>query len=282
MIIKTVILLLCGSCPIAVSQGVYPLQIGNQWDYGEIDFHTPGRLHYLYSVHCVGDTTMPNGLKYAVVDGDIGPRFMRQSGARVSAFLLDRDSLVYDFSLNSGDTVTLARNGDYFTLVTVNVGQAQMFGMTLNSWSFVRTTNASSDGGSRLTIADGLGRTYIFVDGGYSDYLMGARIDGKQYGELTHTAGKYEPNPKQFSLMPSYPNPFNPTTTVLYRVPIRAEVRIILYSSLGQEVSTLYQGLQSPGAHTARIDGTDLASGVYYLRLFAPGVSLSRAVVLVK
>jgi len=282
MIIKTCILLLCGGCSIAVSQGVYPLQIGNQWDYGEIDFHTPGQLHYLYSVHCVGDTTMANGLTYAVVEGDFVPRFIRQSGARVYAYLLNRDSLVYDFSLNSGDTVTLAQNGDYFTLVRVYVGQAQIFGMTLNSWSFVRTSNTSSDGGSQLTIADGLGRTYIFIDGGYTDYLMGARIDGKQYGELTTTPGKLESDPKQFTLMPSYPNPFNPTTTVQYRVPIRVEMRIILYSSLGQEVAVVYQGLQSPGVHTARIDGTALASGVYYLELLAPGVSISKSIVLAR
>ena len=187
-----------------------------------------------------------------------------------------------DFSLNSGDTVALARDGSYFTLVRVYGGQGQIFGMTLNSWSFVKTTNTSSDGGSQLTIADGIGRTYIFIDGGYSDHLMGARIDGKQYGQLTYARGNVMTPPEQFNLMPSYPNPFNPTTTVRYVVPYRAEVRIILYSSLGEEVSRIYQGIQSPGVHAVRIEGANLASGVYYLRLLAPGVSISKSVVLAK
>jgi len=88
--------------------------------------------------------------------------------------------------------------------------------------------------------------------------------------------------PYGFTLMPTYPNPFNPTTTVQYIVPIRVEMRIILYSSVGQEVAVVYQGLQSPGVHAARIDGTALASGVYYLRLRAPGVSISKSIVLAK
>jgi hypothetical protein len=277
-----IILMLVVFAPLSFAQGYYPLQVGNQWDYGEIRYMTPGQYQYLYSVRVVGDTTMPDGLSYAVLEGDFGAKFLRQSGARVSSFLSNKDSILYNFSLQSGDTLSIVRMDTFYTLVQVAVDQAQIFGKTLKAWTFVTTTNTSSDGGSRRTIADSIGRTYLFVDGGYTDYLMGAIIDGRQYGTITSVPRSRESRCPEFILYQNYPNPFNPRTTVQYYVPVHAEISLILYSVLGQQVMEVDHGMRQPGMHVARVDGTSIASGVYYLRLVGQGVSVTRMIALLK
>ncbi len=267
---------------ISLAQGFYPLQVGNQWDYGEIDFHTPGQYTYLYSARIIGDTTMPNAMNYAIEKAGSGTRYLRQVGSRVLAYDSNKDNVLYDFSLHDGDTALIVRSDPYITVVTVRVGQGQMFGRSLKGWTYVTTTNTSSDGGSRITITDSIGHTYSFIDGGYTEYLMGALINGKQYGTITRVAPRENIRPSEFRLFQNYPNPFNPVTTIQYFVPVQTQVNLILYSSLGDEVGIIFHGVQEAGLHVARVDGTELASGVYFVRLIAQNVSISKSIVLVK
>ncbi len=263
-------------------QGYYPLQVGNQWDYGEIDFHTPGQYSYLYSVRIIGDTTMPNGLTYAIETNGNNPRYLRQEGTRILIYKSNTEKVLYDFSLHEGDTASIVRNDPYFTLVTVHVGQGQMFGRSLKSWTFVTTSNISSDAGSVVTVTDSLGHSYTFIDGGYTEYLMGALINGKQYGTITRVSTQNNSRPSEFQLYQNFPNPFNPSTTLEYFVPVWAMVDLVLYSSLGQRVAVIFHGIQEPGLHVTHIDGTRLSSGMYFARLIAQNVSISKSIVLTK
>jgi flagellar hook assembly protein FlgD len=72
----------------------------------------------------------------------------------------------------------------------------------------------------------------------------------------------------------NYPNPFNPITRLSYTVPSDARVSIKVFTMLGQEVSTLVEGVQSAGTHSVEWNGTNsagnnLGSGVYYVRMTA-------------
>ena len=82
--------------------------------------------------------------------------------------------------------------------------------------------------------------------------------------------------PQSFELRPSAPNPFNPETSIAYRIgggeAVRTSLRI--YSSTGQLVRTLVDGVGSPGEHSVIWDGRDdrgqsVASGMYLYRLSA-------------
>ncbi len=86
----------------------------------------------------------------------------------------------------------------------------------------------------------------------------------------------------EFSLGQNFPNPFNPTTMIRYRVPVAAEVRIVVYDILGREVAVLASGVRAPGKYVARFDGTALSSGVYLCRMTAGGYSGARRMLLAR
>ncbi|MCC6396199.1 MAG: T9SS type A sorting domain-containing protein [Bacteroidetes bacterium] len=75
--------------------------------------------------------------------------------------------------------------------------------------------------------------------------------------------------PRQFVLHPSYPNPFNPMTTIQFELPSSARVLLKVFNMLGQEVATLADEVMDAGSHRVRFNAGGLASGVYVYRLDA-------------
>jgi hypothetical protein len=93
--------------------------------------------------------------------------------------------------------------------------------------------------------------------------------------------------PEAFGLDSNYPNPFNPATTIRYALPEGANVTLVVYNILGQQVRTLVNGAQGPGYHSVVWDGRDeagrmVATGVYIYRLQAGGFSQIRKMILAK
>jgi hypothetical protein len=88
--------------------------------------------------------------------------------------------------------------------------------------------------------------------------------------------------PGTFQLDQNYPNPFNPSTTIRYTVPRSGPVSLRMYDRLGREVAVLVDGVQEQGVHTAGWNARGLASGAYFCRMTAPGVTITRSVLFVK
>ena len=78
------------------------------------------------------------------------------------------------------------------------------------------------------------------------------------------------------------PNPFNPSTTIRYSLPVGGEVTLTLYNNAGQRLATLVQGFREAGSYSVQLGGGDLASGVYHYRLVSPNGILSRRTTLLK
>jgi hypothetical protein len=74
--------------------------------------------------------------------------------------------------------------------------------------------------------------------------------------------------PDRFQLGSSYPNPFNPTTTIPYDVPELAAVRLEVWDMLGRRVSVLVDRAHQPGSYVAQFRAAGNASGVYHILLF--------------
>lgn len=75
--------------------------------------------------------------------------------------------------------------------------------------------------------------------------------------------------PTAFVLHGNYPNPFNPSTTITFDLPVPAEVTITVFDLLGRRVAILKAGLQQAGRREIRWDATQVASGLYLYRLEA-------------
>ena len=98
--------------------------------------------------------------------------------------------------------------------------------------------------------------------------------------------------PKETTLLPNYPNPFNPETWIPYRLAREAEVAIAVYDTKGTLVRRLALGNQAAGYYAARgkaaywdgrnEDGEAVASGIYIYQFRAGDYAASRRMVIVK
>ncbi|MGA9115413.1 MAG: SdrD B-like domain-containing protein [Bacteroidota bacterium] len=87
--------------------------------------------------------------------------------------------------------------------------------------------------------------------------------EGEEEEETGGTASRYR-------LRQCYPNPFNPVTTIGFRMPEDAVVTLTVYNMLGQAVAVLLDGEEvEEGVEEVEFNAGDLASGVYFYRLTA-------------
>ena len=89
-------------------------------------------------------------------------------------------------------------------------------------------------------------------------------------------------NLTDYQLFQNYPNPFNPSTTIKYSVPAQSKIKIALYDIIGNEVSTLFDGIQPSGIHEINLTADNLPSGVYFISMTAENFSKAIKITLMK
>ncbi|MFC1619103.1 cohesin domain-containing protein [Candidatus Neomarinimicrobiota bacterium] len=120
-----------------------------------------------------------------------------------------------------------------------------------------------------------------------SDRLFDARGRTMDLDIVLATDDGMHPVLGQYSLAPAYPNPFNPSTTIRYELPVAVPAQLLIYDLLGREVTRLVEATQSAGAYEILWDGTDalghtLPTGIYIARLVTPEYSKSIKMLLLK
>lgn len=88
--------------------------------------------------------------------------------------------------------------------------------------------------------------------------------------------------PDNFALNQNYPNPFNPTTTIRFDLAKNTNVNLVVYNSLGQEMSRVFDGYKQAGTYEAVFDASNLSSGIYYYRLTTDNFVDTKKMILVK
>lgn len=80
----------------------------------------------------------------------------------------------------------------------------------------------------------------------------------------------------------TYPNPFNPSTTIEWILDRPSEVQLKIFNLLGQNVFNQELGLLEAGSHSLLWNGSKYASGVYIIEVRSELQSDRRKVVLLK
>jgi len=87
--------------------------------------------------------------------------------------------------------------------------------------------------------------------------------------------------PKKFNLA-NYPNPFNLSTTISYRLTAISKVVLNVYDISGRKVATLVNKEQNAGIYKVNFNALKLTSGVYLYRIVAGNFIQTKKMLLLK
>ncbi len=88
--------------------------------------------------------------------------------------------------------------------------------------------------------------------------------------------------PSDFRLYPSYPNPFNPKTTIKFDIAVQSDVRLASYEARGRQVKVLVSQQLAPGRYEYSWDASTHPSGLFIYRLDAGAFSQTGGMMLIK
>ncbi|MBC8374570.1 MAG: T9SS type A sorting domain-containing protein [FCB group bacterium] len=136
--------------------------------------------------------------------------------------------------------------------------------------SFSETENSWDEADCIALDADG--NVYV---GGTSSYGESSFFKTIKYFQSTlTTSGSVGYVPESFQLHQNHPNPFNPTTTIIYSLPEQSSTKLTVFDIKGQEVTVLSESEKPPGFYEVQWNGMDqsgnqVSTGVYFCRLEA-------------
>ncbi len=270
----------------------YPLHVGDYWIYG--------RRLPTDTIKVTGDTLMSNGKKYFTVQ-------MKHWQVNPYPTLYERvdssgNTWLYDDTNRDNDTTTTELIMEKFSAQVMEpwIGYRPFFGDSSriirreigsvggDSISVVRILygklpEANYDQNSMLKFAQGIGIVYIRINIGLPDSLMTARVNGKTYGIVNKVDDKNENSiPSNFELSQNFPNPFNPSTTIAFRIPRKSFASLKVFDVLGREMRVLVSEQKEPREYSVSFDATNLPSGIYFYRLIAHGHTETKKMILLK
>jgi subtilisin family serine protease len=125
-------------------------------------------------------------------------------------------------------------------------------------WKLIpKSTSVSLEVGENAILLDSSGSTWIMNP--VSKVLL--KISGRSA------------LPTVYLLEQSYPNPFNPTTTIQFQLPAQSHVKLGVYNLLGQVVQTLVDDIEDAGYKHVEWNASNFASGIYFYRLEATSIA---------
>ena len=92
---------------------------------------------------------------------------------------------------------------------------------------------------------------------------------------------------QKYAVVSSYPNPFNPETTIDYELVVSGNIELAIYNVVGQKVANLVNGFKDVGSYSVVWDGhtqsgVEAPSGVYFLNLKTGNDVISEKITLLR
>ena len=101
-------------------------------------------------------------------------------------------------------------------------------------------------------------------------------------GGLSGISQEYGNVPLDFTLHQNFPNPFNPTTTIVFEISKSHFVRLRVFDNNGKEIKTLISEYKTPGKYSIPFESDNLPSGVYFYKLEVNDFSETKRMVILK
>ena len=217
----------------------------------------------------------------------------RSSGAGAFAtglFVISAEGNVIQYHVIEGNTLQLVvanlAEGDWDVLfeTEVNTSDDNYHSMKLEAAGVAPTITVSIWWDAALIHTEQLTEVPVHESGGQIGFFaygdeVDMTYDNIQITYISPTTIKStNAQPTSFILENNYPNPFNPSTTINYTLPIATNIDLTIYSISGCEITNIVSGNQLAGVYNVQWNGTNhsgnkVGTGVYFARLQAGSVS---------
>lgn len=198
--------------------------------------------------------------------------------------------VIYDYSQIGGNGFELARLRE--------IWEGELFGTNTTFKSFIYYFSTdSTDTLGMVRYGDVLAEGFGLWSRGGGDtfgnwYLKGCVVNDTLYGDTTNIITSVEDLSENqlldFDLFPNYPNPFNPTTTISFKIINAQNILLVVYDIMGKEIKRLIDNeFYQPGIYKIIWDGKNssnqlISSGAYYYSLISDGIRITRSMILMK
>lgn len=179
---------------------------------------------------------------------------------------------VYAIAVNASDEVYVSTwTGGIFKFSSgLLKSQSNANTVTSGSWEPVGMTGT---GISALMVDRNASAVYAGGENGAIFMKKENAVTDVQIGETL---------PVEFSLSQNFPNPFNPSTTIKFSIPVNGSYKLKIYNIIGEQVAQLINGEMDPGYHEVQFDAGHLSSGIYLYSLVGKNVNITRKMILMK
>ncbi len=202
---------------------------------------------------------------------------------------------LYFFTANTGIAVSNVWDGRGGVSLTTNGGmnwttQFQTYALNCVDFSGTNTGFAAGINGSIIKTTDG-GTTWLPQSSGVTSILRsiefidsltgfacgdGGVILKTTNGGVTSIQQVSNSVPGEFILEQNYPNPFNPTTRIRFSVPDRTRsdnYEVSIFDEMGREVCKMFEGNLKAGTYELTWNADEYPSGIYFCRIYSPGIA---------
>ena len=87
---------------------------------------------------------------------------------------------------------------------------------------------------------------------------------------------------QDYFILSAFPNPFNSTTNIYYRLPNPSNIKFKVFDSSGRQLFVLFDGVKAAGLHSIPIEISGLHSGSYFVSLQSGSQSQAHEITLLK
>jgi hypothetical protein len=205
---------------------------------------------------------------------------------------------------NANFTITASGGGSSITVLSPNGGES----FRPYTWMSIHwmSSNISASAGVRIQInrnyPTGTWETVIWStpnDGAYSWPVNGTSSNNARLRiSLVSSPATNDVSNSSFAITGPFgndygmqaatelqgasPNPFNPTTRIRFNLAEAAHVTLQVYDVTGRQVANLMDAEQEAGTHSVTLDGINLATGLYFVRMTAGNYHDIRKIQLLK